>query len=117
VADFRKRTISDTAQDKADIDIGTSGSTHEANWGTEDAFWRDNYAHRPYTAADRGYEFYRPAYRYGCESSFTYGNRTWDDEVESDLARGWEQARGDSTSTWDQVKDAVRDAYDHACRR
>jgi len=116
MADFTKRTIADMAVDRADINTGTTGSLHEINWGTEDAYWRENFHVRPYATSDRGYDFYQPAYRYGCESSFTYGHRSWDQEVEADLARGWEQARGDSTASWDQAKEAVRDAYDHACR-
>ena len=37
VTDFRKQTVSDMAQDKADINFGTSGGLHEVNWGTEHA--------------------------------------------------------------------------------
>ena len=37
VADFRKKTVSDMARDKADINFGASGSLHEVNWGTEHA--------------------------------------------------------------------------------
>jgi hypothetical protein len=28
------------------------------------------------------------------------------------MARGWEQARGASTCSWDEARDAVRDAYE-----
>ncbi|HKW47712.1 MAG TPA: hypothetical protein VJN70_09705 [Gemmatimonadaceae bacterium] len=83
-----------------------------ADWATHDEYWRDNYGDRPYTKADRAYEHYQPAYKYGHESSFFYGGRPWDNEVETDLSRGWEQARGDSNCSWDEVKDAVRDAYE-----
>jgi hypothetical protein len=94
------------------INKGTSSSIRRVDWQGQDEYWRDNYGERPYTQADRGYEYYQPAYKYGHESAFTYGGRTWDTEVEDDLARGWDQARGDSDCTWDEVKGAVRDAYD-----
>jgi hypothetical protein len=61
--------------------------------------------------ADRGYEHYAPAYRYGTAAATRYADREWAD-AEGDLERGWEQARGTSTSTWAQMKDAVRDAWD-----
>ena len=92
----------------------TSGTRRNLDWSGHDTFWRDNYGARPYTQADRNYEYYQPAYKYGHESAFFYGDRAWDQDVEDDLARGWEQARGDSTCTWDEVKDAVRDAYERA---
>ena len=34
----------------------------------EDAYWREHHATRPYATADRSYNDYRPAYRYGWES-------------------------------------------------
>jgi len=108
MADFSKRT----AADNPGVDAGTSGSMRVVDWGGQDAYWRDNYGARPYTQADQEYEYYQPAYKYGHESAFFYGGRAWDAEVEDDLARGWEQARGESTCSWNEVKDAVRDAYE-----
>jgi hypothetical protein len=90
----------------------TSGTRRGIDWSAHDAYWRDNYGGRGYAQADRTYEYYQPAYKYGHESAFFYGDRAWDQEVEDDLARGWEQARGDSDCTWAEVKDAVRDAYE-----
>ena len=95
---------------RAGID-STTGSLSDVDWGTEDTYWRDNFSTRPYARADRGYDFYRPAYRYGVESSSRFGGRHWND-VEADLSRGWDTFRGQSASTWDHVKDAVRDAWD-----
>ena len=96
----------------AGVDAGTSGSRRTVDWGGQDEYWRDNYGARPYTQADRGYEYYQPAYKYGHESAFFYGGRAWDSEVEHDLERGWDQARGESTCSWLEVKDAVREAYE-----
>jgi hypothetical protein len=122
MADFNRSVANSSAADMAagnpGINMGTSGSMHEVAWGTEgwgqahDAHWQTIFGSRPYAKADRGYEHYRPAYRYGTEASLRHQGREWN-EVESDLERGWTGARGDSTSAWHDVKDAVRDAWDH----
>src|SRR5918912_292673 len=90
-------------------------------WLTEEEYWRSNYGARPYASADRGFEFYRPAYRYGVESARRYQGKQWN-EVEPELERGWETFKGGgwadfkgeakSESTWESVKEAVRDAWD-----
>ena len=82
-----------------------------ASWNDEDRYWRESFRSRPYATADRSYDYYQPAYRYGFESAGRYRGRQWGD-VESDLSRGWETARGESKSTWQDIKDAVRDAWD-----
>lgn len=80
-------------------------------WEDEDRYWRESFGSRPYISADRGYEYYRPAYRYGWESAGRHQGRQWY-EVESELERGWERMRGESRSTWQEVKEAVRDAWE-----
>jgi hypothetical protein len=116
MADFSKPTVADMVVGGADRNVGTNGSMQVVDWDTEDAHWRENHAQQAYATDDRSYDFYRQAYRYGYEASFTYGRRPWDDEVESDLARGWPQARADSPAEWGQVRDAVREAYARAGR-
>jgi hypothetical protein len=81
-------------------------------WSDEDAYWRQNYRTRPYaSSAGRDYDYYQPGYRYGFESASRYPNRSWN-EVESDLRREWDTFQYRGTSTWEQMKDAVRDAWD-----
>jgi len=77
----------------------------------EDAYWRENYASRPYHDQTTSYDEYRPAYQYGWESRSRYADRTFD-EVEPDLQRDWESARGQSSLAWDRAKHATRDAWD-----
>jgi curved DNA-binding protein CbpA len=80
-------------------------------WEDEDKYWRTNYRERPYaSSAGNDYNFYQPGYRYGYESAHQFKGKEWDD-VESDLSKNWStyQHRGDST--WEQIKDAVRDAW------
>ena len=62
---------------------------------------------------DRGYDFYRPAYRYGSESANRFRGRDWKD-VEPEIRSGWDryEHRGENNSTWDEIKDAARDARD-----
>jgi hypothetical protein len=106
MADFNDRDTGRTSDE--------SVAKRNDAWAGHDGYWRDNYGERPYSHADRAYEYYQPAYKYGHESAFFYGGRAWDNEVENDLERGWDQARGDSNCTWTEVKDAVRDAYERS---
>jgi hypothetical protein len=75
----------------------------------EDAYWRDNYRTRPY-AGDASYDDFGPAYAYGVSSYSRYPGRRFE-EVESDLSRDWDRARGKSSLTWDRAKLATRDAW------
>lgn len=116
MADFTKNTVADMAAGNPGLNMGTSGSMREtplssADLGDGEGYWRENFHTRPYVQADRGYDHYAPAYRYGTTSATRHDGREWD-EVESDLERGWERGRGDSRSTWHEAKDAVRDAWD-----
>ena len=84
-----------------------------AAWETEDNYWHENFSSRPYAIGPDYYERFRPAYRYGFESA-THGlGRTWED-AEGDLRAGWDQYqhRGEASSLWEDVKEAVRDAWD-----
>jgi hypothetical protein len=81
-------------------------------WDAEDTYWRTNYRTRPYAStAGRDYDYYRPGYRYGFEAANRYPDRKWND-VEDELARGWNAFEHRANSTWEQMKDAVRDAWD-----
>jgi len=86
-----------------------------ATWDDEDRYWSQNFRSRPYATADRGYEHYQPAYRYGWESARMHRGRRWE-EVEPELRTGWEryEHRGSSRSTWEEIKDSVRDAWNRA---
>lgn len=82
-------------------------------WDVEDRYWADNFSTRPYAVGNEDYyERFRPAYRYGFESAAHHVGRTFD-EAEPDLRTGWDryEHRGQHQSAWDDVKDAVRDAW------
>src|SRR5919106_6593729 len=88
-----------------------TGST--LDWSTEDEYWRSSYSSRPYASRNADYEYWRPGYRYGYESAQRYRDREGND-VEADLRSDWDryEHRGSSRSTWEQIKDAVRDGWD-----
>ena len=81
------------------------------HWDVDEPHWQENWRSRPYATADRDFEFYRGAYRYGFESAHEHKRREWD-EVEPDLRTGWDRYEHRGEGTWDHVKDAVRDAWD-----
>jgi hypothetical protein len=83
------------------------------DWTTEDEYWRESYASRPYVGQNRDYEYWQPGYRYGFESAQRYSGRQWE-EIEPDLRVGWDryEHRGNNRSTWEQIKAAVRDGWD-----
>jgi hypothetical protein len=95
--------------------LAGKGAAEAVNPTTEDTYWRSNYATRPYVERGAAYDTYRPAYRYGWESYPRLRGRTFE-EVEGDLARGWDEARAGSQLTWDKAKGAVRDAWHHVER-
>ena len=84
----------------------------DRDWNEEDRFWRDNYSSRSY-ARDRDYDEIRPAYRFGTESATRHRGRDWND-IEPDLRREWDsyEHRGSSRSTWEEIKQAAKDAWD-----
>jgi hypothetical protein len=84
-----------------------------ASWETEDNYWHENFSSRPYALGADYYDRFRPAYRYGFESGVHGLGRTWED-AEPDLRAGWDryEHRGAEPSTWDEIKAAVRDAWD-----
>jgi hypothetical protein len=86
------------------------------HWDTHEAYWQDNWSTRPYASADRGFDYYRPAYRYGFESANRHTGRSWS-EVEHDVRTGWDRYEHRGESTWEHVKDAVRDAWDRVTNR
>jgi hypothetical protein len=95
---------------------GFGATGNQLDWNFESAYWRQNWNSRPYAAADRGYGYYEPGYRYGVESARQYRGRDWND-VEPELRSGWDRYEHRGNSTWDNIKDAVRDAWDRVANR
>ena len=76
----------------------------------EEAYWRENYTSRPYVKSGSTYDDYGPAYMYGVDNYKRYNGKSFD-EVESDLARDWQRAKGKSSLTWENAKHATRDSW------
>jgi hypothetical protein len=74
-------------------------------------YWRENYQARPYANNATAFDEYAPAYGYGVAAYEKYPGRSFDD-VDSELSRDWDAARGKSTLDWDRARFASRDAWD-----
>jgi len=85
------------------------------DWRDEDEYWRSNYSTRPYVTSET-YETYQPGYRYGYEAALRNDGREWND-IERDLETDWDTYEHRGKSTWQQVKDAARDAWDRMMGR
>lgn len=81
------------------------------SWADEETFWRENYKNRPYAGQGQTYESFGPAYRFGYDASDRYRGKSWTD-VEPDLGRDWDRYEQRGQSTWQQMKNAVKDAWD-----
>ncbi|HWL93033.1 MAG TPA: glycine zipper domain-containing protein [Phycisphaerae bacterium] len=90
--------------------LAGKGVAEQIDPTVEDAYWRDNYATRPYADKNVSYEFYRPAYQTGYEGYVRYPGKRFED-VETSLARDYERTKGKSNVTWDKAKLATRDAW------
>jgi len=106
MADHRER-----AADVPAINLESSVALLGPNWETEDAYWQSAYPARPYARADRSYEYYRAAYRFGAEIAMRYAGEEWS-EAEASIRRSW-LGSDEATHSWEEMRAAIRDAWDH----
>lgn len=85
-------------------------------WGEHESYWRQNWHTRPYADADRDFDYYRPAYRYGYDAAHNNRIRDWE-ELHPQLQSGWGTQEYSGKTTWDSVKDAVEDGWRRALER
>jgi len=90
------------------------GVAATVNPTVEDSYWRGTYANEPYVAVGRTYDDYAPAYRLGYKGWSQYGGSY--DASESRLASEWERAKGESSLTWAEAKQATRAAWNRVER-
>ena len=77
----------------------------------ENAYWQENYRSRPYiNSSYNTYDDYGPAYMYGVDNYARYNGRAFD-EVEPELSRDWQRAKGKSRLAWEDAKHATRDSW------
>jgi hypothetical protein len=91
------------------------GIAEAVNPTEEDAYWRSNYADRPYSQG-KSYDQLRPAYEYGWNSRVQHHGRNWN-EAENDLQSGWEKAKDKTNLGWHEAKGAVQDAWNRVDTR
>ena len=77
----------------------------------EDKWLRDNFESRLYVLADETFENYQPAYRYGAEAEYRYGDVEFNAIVD-DLEKEWAKSEGYPRMTWPRARDAVKDGYE-----
>lgn len=76
----------------------------------EEAYWRETYSSRPYVTNGASFDDYGPAYMYGVDNYARYAGRSFD-EVEPELGREWQRAKGKSSLTWENARHATRDSW------
>ena len=79
-------------------------------------YWHVNYMTRPYYQQSRSFGDYEAAYRYGWENASKAGETTFEEAEKSRLASGWPAARGESPLSWEEAREATRDAWTRARR-
>ena len=77
---------------------------------SQDTFWSESYNSRPYVRPGASFDDFGPAYGYGVDAFWRHPGQHFDD-IEAELARGWERARRSSSLDWQGAKLATRDAW------
>lgn len=90
--------------------LAGKGIAEMADPTVEDAYWRENFANRPYVERGSSFDDYGPAYGYGVRTYSEHRGRSFD-AVEPTLSRDWHAARGTSSLSWDRAQSATRDAW------
>ncbi len=80
-------------------------------------YWHVNYMTRPYYKEGRSFGDYEAAYRYGLEYATMPEEMTFEAAEKAHLTGGWTAARGNSPLSWEDVREATRDAWTRARRK
>lgn len=88
---------------------GGRGVAEAVNPTQEEAYWRENHTSQPF-ATTGDYEQFQPGYRTGYQGFAKHAGRNYDD-VETDLAKDYEQETGGTGLPWDQARHATRAAW------
>jgi len=86
------------------------------DWIEHEKYWQENWRTRPYAAADRDFDYYRPAYRYGYDAGRLHRNKNWED-VQTELRAGWDTYQYRGKTAWESVEQAVEDGWRRAAER
>lgn len=91
--------------------VGAAGTHGGSGRAYHDSWFRDDLQAIDELQADRGYEHYEPAFRYGWDSAGRHRGRTWADS-EGELERDWRSTQTDRD--WGEHRGAVRHAFERA---
>jgi len=92
-------------------DVNSGYVVNNPNWNSENAYWQQNFATRPYNQAGTSYNTIQPAYQYGVNAYSQYNGQPYS-AVQTQLQNNWNSARGNSNLTWAQAQNATQDAYE-----
>jgi hypothetical protein len=95
--------------------LGGKAAAEAIDPTVQDVYWEKNFKTRPYAGTGE-YRNFRPAYRYGWESTSRYPGKSFD-EAAPHLERDWSKSRAESNLSWEQAKPATRDAWDRITSR
>jgi phage tail tape-measure protein len=95
--------------------LAGEGVAEAINPSVEDDYWRRNYTSRPYVSAGARYDRYRRAYEFGWQAYQKNRGRTFE-EMEPVLRGQWAQG-GPEDLSWEDARDAARDAWQRVERR
>jgi uncharacterized protein (TIGR02271 family) len=110
----KQADIEDTLR-HTEVDVQRTGEGSLArSYDDYDSDFRSDW-HTRYAGSGRRYEEFEPAYRFGhtLASDSRFRGRPWED-VEADARAEW--ARSHDDSLWDDMKDAVRNAWHRVTR-
>ena len=74
------------------------------------------YRSAPYYTDGREWSDYKPAYKYGSDTSGEYRGQKFED-VEGDLQRKWDSTRAGSQLAWPEARGAVKDGWHYIERK
>ncbi len=117
-ADDRTALKTETATPKAQATRASAamanspGTMRSRNLHFDAVYWRQALPQRHYVLLDREFERdYEPAYRFGHDQRQLHPHHSRFEDVEHTLQMRWAQFKVQSRLTWQEAKDAVRDAW------
>ena len=100
--------------------VGTGGlaAGEDLDETAEGDYWREHFERRPWYQPGRPYEHYEPGFRLGWQSAADMGDDATEfEDVEGELERRWTYELSSGEMDWEDVREAVRDAWNRSRRR
>jgi hypothetical protein len=109
------KTVAGVMGTAAGVAVGLTGRSapRKVDAANEELYWREHFAAEPYYDGNFGFEDYLPAWRTGWEGRAKYAPRSFE-AAERDLQADFHWNRGQSRLRWEEARQAVHAAWDHA---